>query len=322
MKKIERAQATLTEFGAGMEPMLYVDPGESFMVETEDNFHGKIKTNEDIPSPKYLPFLLRQFQAVNPLAGPIYVNGLKAGDLMVVEIEDIIPEKQGWSGFGELGGGFFNFYKYPELQNAYARIIRHEVGPSGTYADGTGHFNVNRDVTIPLHPFIGTMVTAPERQTENSVTTQGPWGGNIDCKHVCVGNKIMLNTYHDGGLLFFGDVHGAQSDAELTGFADEAAATTIAKCHIIPQKRIPGVMRIETPTSLIQIDSVRNSGNPTEALRNAFDGMMQWLTQDYGLDSREVYIHFSANPDVIIHTYQFTGSRSHVMGVEFPKKYL
>ena len=62
--------------------------------------------------------------------------------------------------------------------------------------------------------------------------------------------------------------------------------------------------------------------SPTEALRNAFDGMMQWLTQDYGLDSREVYIHFSANPDVIIHTYQFTGSRSHVMGVEFPKKYL
>ena len=38
MKKIERAQATLTEFGAGIEPMLYVDPGESFMVETEDNF--------------------------------------------------------------------------------------------------------------------------------------------------------------------------------------------------------------------------------------------------------------------------------------------
>lgn len=322
MQKIKREYATLTEFGAGIEPMIYVEAGESFAVETKDNFHCAIQTENDLPSADSLPFLNRQFQAVNPLAGPIYVNGAKAGDLLVVELESIIPEAQGWSGFFDLGGGFHNYYKYPELQVPYSRIIRHEVGDSGTYADGTGHFNVNRDVTIPLRPFVGTIVTAPERQIENSVMSQGPWGGNIDCKHVCVGNKIMLNTYHDGGLLFLGDVHGAQSDAEFTGFADETAATTVAKCSIIPQKRIPGVMRIETPTSLIQIDSATNSGNPTAALQNAFDGMMQWLTQDYGIDSKEVYIHFSVNPDVAVHTYQFTGSTFHVVGVEFPKKYL
>lgn len=322
LQKIARARATHTEFGPGIEPALYVEPGESFIVESEDNFHGKIKTEADLPSREEMPFLKRQFGQVNPLAGPIYVNGLKAGDLLVVEIEDILPEKQGWSGFNTECGALLNNYQFPELQTSYSRIIHHHPGPSGTYADGTGTFHVDRDVTIPLRPFIGTMVTAPQRQVENSVSSQGPWGGNIDCKHLCAGSKIMLNTFHDGGLLFFGDVHGAQGDSELTGFADETAAVTTAKCRIIPDKQIPGVLRIETPTSLIQVDSSRNSGTPTAALTNAFIGMMKWLSEDYHIDTKEIYLHFSINPDVIIHTYQFIPPTYYVVGVEFPKKYL
>jgi acetamidase/formamidase len=152
--------------------------------------------------------------------------------------------------------------------------------------------------------------------------SQGPWGGNIDSRDVKKGNRIMLNTYHDGGLLFFGDAHAAQGDSEYTGLADETAADTVARCHVVEQKQVPGVLRIETPESLIQVDSARNAGSMERALNGAFIGMLRWLTEEHGMDQKEAYLHFSANPDVRIHTYQFVGPALYVVGVEFPKKFL
>jgi amidase len=321
-KRIAREDATLTEFGAHLEPALRVEPGETFLVETQDNFFGEIKTEEDLPTPENLPFLRTQFWTVNPVAGPIFVEGCKAGDLLVLEIEDIIPSERGWTGFVPDFGNLAKNADFPELQQPYARVTRHHPGPSGTTSDGTGSFSVSREVTYPLRPFLGTIVTAPERGIENTLVSQGPWGGNIDCRDVKKGNKVMLNAYHDGGLLFFGDAHGAQGDSEYTGLADETAADTVARCHVVEGKRIPGVLRIETPESLIQVDSARNTGSMDRALNGAFVGMMLWLTEEHGMDQKEAYLHFTANPDVRIHTYQFVGPAFYVVGVEFPKKYL
>ncbi|WP_176448205.1 acetamidase/formamidase family protein [Lentibacillus sp. CBA3610] len=174
-------------------------------------------------------------------------------------------------------------------------------------------------MTFLLHPFLGTIVTAPERGVENTLVSQGPWGGNIDVRDVCKGSKVIMNTYHDGGLLFFGDGHGSQGDSEYTGLADESAVDTIAKCDIIPQKTIPGVLRIEKPESIIQVDSAKNAGSMDRALNGAFIGMMQWLTEEYGMDSKEAYLHFTANSEIRINTYQFVGPSMYVVGVEFPK---
>ena len=321
-KRIARENATVTEFGAHLPPVLRVQPGEPFVVETQDNFFGAIATENDLPTPDALPFLRYQFWKVNPVAGPIYVEGLQAGDLLILEIEDIIPSERGWTGFTPTFGNLARHFDYPELQQPYSRITHHKPGPSGSTSDGTGTFTVTRAVTYPLRPFLGTIVTAPERGIENTLVSQGPWGGNVDCHDVCTGHKVMLNTYHEGGLLFFGDAHAAQADSEYTGLADETAADVRARCHIVKQKRIPGVFRIETPTSLIQVDSARNTGSMERALNGAFIGMMTWLVEDYRMDSKEAYLHFSVNPEVIIHTYQFVGSAFYVVGVEFPMKYL
>jgi acetamidase/formamidase len=319
-KEIRREEAPLTEFGAHLEPKLRVEPGERFLVETQDAFFGQIKTEEDLPTSKNLP---PGHRFVNPVAGPIYVEGLKAGDLLVLEIEDIIPSERGWTGFGTTLSNLAKNTDFPELQRSYSRITHHQPGPSGTTSDGTGTFSVNREVSYPLRPFLGTIVTAPERGVENTLVTQGPWGGNIDCHDVRRGNKIMLNTYHDGGLLFFGDAHAAQADSEYTAIADETAADVLARCQVVERKRIPGVLRIETPKSLIQVDSARNAGSIERALNGAFIGMMRWLTEEYGMDTKEAYLHFSVNPDVRINTYQFIGPvGAYAVGVQFPKEYL
>jgi amidase len=50
--------------------------------------------------------------------------------------------------------------------------------------------------------------------------------------------------------------------------------------------------------------------------------MMQWLTEEHEMDVKEAYLHFTANPDVRVHTYQFVTPAFYVVGVEFLKKYL
>lgn len=322
MQKIARKTATITDFGAHLDPALRVQPNETFLVETQDNFFGAIDSEEVLPSPDQLEFLRANPWRVNPVGGPIHVEGLRAGDTLIIDFDDLVPSAQGWTGFLPNFGNLAGDYAYPELQQHYSRVTHHKPGPSGTTSDGTGSFTVTREVTYPLHPFVGTIVTAPERGTFDTLVSQGPWGGNIDCKHICKGSRVLMNTYHDGGLLFMGDAHAAQGDSEYTGLADETAMDITAGCDIIEQQRIPGVLRIERPDSLIQVDSGRNTGGMETALSGAFKGMMQRLTEGHGLDQKEAYLHFTANPAVIIHTYQFVGPAFYVVGVEFPKKYL
>ncbi len=153
-KRIHREDATITEFGAHLEPALQVEPGETFLVETQDNFFGEIKTEEDLPTPEQMPFLRYQFWKVNPVAGPIYVEGLNAGDLLVLEIEDIIPSEQGWTGFVPTFGNLAKNADFPELQQPYSRITHYKPGPSGTTSFRLGQTKILiQDLDDPVrHP--------------------------------------------------------------------------------------------------------------------------------------------------------------------------
>ena len=118
-----------------------------------------------------------------------------------------------------------------------------------------------------------------------------------------------------------GDIHASQGDSELCGIAVETCADVILSVDIIKNRFIPGTMRIETPKSIIQVDSCKNSGTYEESLSNCFIGMMNWLIDEYGYSKREAYIHMSGNSNVRINVYQFV-KMFFVCGVEFPKSFL
>ena len=52
--------------------------------------------------------------------------------------------------------------------------------------------------------------------------------------------------------------------------------------------------------------------------------LLDWLTIDYGLLPRNVYLQFGVNPDVKIEIYRFSapGQYDHTVGVTFPKRQL
>ena len=87
-------------FSPLIEPKLRVKTGETFMVETEDANMGKIRTPNDLPIPKVLGSTVEKIPwEANPVTGPIYVEGAERGDVVSIEILDIIPLDQGYNMF-------------------------------------------------------------------------------------------------------------------------------------------------------------------------------------------------------------------------------
>jgi amidase len=325
MKTLKRENALFYETGLHLKPALMVQQSEKFKVETEDNFEqvlikkgtGKF-SDDDLPALKDTPF------KANPVGGPIYVEGAEAGDVLAVRILDIMPLEKGWTGTISVLGVLHDKTGWEECHGNYANVIKHIPGASGTTSDGKGVFEIDgRRWVWDLEPFLGTIFTHPQkgRGVPDTLLTQGPWGGNLDCRDVCKGSTIYLNSYNEGGLLFLGDAHASQGDSELTGMADECPAEVILSIDVIKNKRVPGTLRIEKADSIIQVDAARNAGTHKDALNSCFIGMMSWLVEEYGFGKRAAYLHMTANPKVRINVYQFVDG-FFVCGVEFPKKFL
>jgi acetamidase/formamidase len=319
MKRIRRGK--VNEYDITLkQPVIEVETDEKFAIETEDANNGRVQTKNDLPIPDVLGDIERM--EFNPLVGPIFVRGVEKGDVLTVSILEIIPDTQGHTLFIPTNNHpLHDSIIWSECRGPYTHIIKHLPGPSGTTSDGKGI--LYDKVSWNLHPHIGTIAVVPIRSVHegaDSVCGQGPWGGNIDCRDVSKGNRIYLPVYHDGGLLYVGDVHATQADGEIYGVADETRAEVVLSCSVIKNTTIP-FLRIEKADSIIQL----NVNKPLEvAVTQAFLWLMEWLVREYNMDKREAYLHMGINPDVKINIYQMFPARrmGYTVGVAFPKKNL
>jgi len=169
------------------DPAIYVDLGESFIVETINFRTPIVNTFEDANPEEF-----REREET----GPIYINGISSGDIMAIHIEDIQP-------VGHASGGIFD----DSEKNSLLRIVDDKVHfPGGLWAKKS--------------MMIGDIYVTPNTIEGN------PWdnGGNMDFKDICTGNILCLRAYVDGGLLVLGDVHACQGDGEIYGLGAECAA--------------------------------------------------------------------------------------------------
>ena len=88
MKRVTRDQLC-TSFSAKNPPVLQVQPGESFVMETNDRFATYEGPNS---SPEAMAIL-------TTMAGPVYIEGAKPGDTLKIEVLDVaLPLDYGWIG--------------------------------------------------------------------------------------------------------------------------------------------------------------------------------------------------------------------------------
>jgi amidase len=319
MQRITREQARKYAFDWRDAPLLTVQPGESFELETYDASTGYFRSAADKAIPGQRPGFNRVPPLANPLAGPVYLAGAERGDALVIHIEDITVAATSWIAIGPRRGPLGESTRWPELSSDYTtKVFQHTAGPSGTMRDGTLHFSDK--ISWPITPFVGTLGVAPDREVTTSLDGQGEWGGNLDIRDVSVGNRLLLPIFHPGALFYLGDVHASQGDTEFTGTAAETQATVRVRLELLKNKRIPW-LRIEKPASLIAV----NANRPLEvAVETATVQLMDWLIADYGFTPTDAYCLVSTCPDFRINVYQMCkiGKLSFVAGAKIPKRYI
>lgn len=319
MQRIPRDLARKYAFDWRDEPLLRVQPGESFEVETYDASTGYFRSVADKAIPAKRPGFDRTPPLANPIGGPVWLDGAERGDTLIVAFEEIVVDDYSWIAIGPRRGPLGESTRWPELSEDYTtKIFRHTPGPSGSTRDGTLHFSDR--IAWPITPFVGTFGVAPEREVTTSLDGQGEWGGNLDIRDAAPGNQILLPVFHPGALFYLGDVHASQGDTEFTGTAAETKATVRVRLDLVKKKRVPG-LRIVKPGSLVAVHSAK----PLEvAVETATIQLIDWLVRDYSFTPTDAYCLVSTCPDFRINVYQMckVGKLDYVAGAELPRKYL
>src|SRR5688572_9970867 len=138
--RIARDQYTY-RFAADVPPVASAQPGQRVVFETFDASTGRIRTSEDV----HAYIAVRDPRRVNPAAGPVWVEGARPGDDLVVTIEAIRLDTQGYirAAPGAIVGG---------IEGPVAAIVLVEGGDTLVLPGG---------LRRPIRPMVGVIGTAP-----------------------------------------------------------------------------------------------------------------------------------------------------------------
>lgn len=193
-------------------PAMHVEPGEVFSLTSPDASNGALSrrsTAADIAT--------IDFNKLDPLCGPIYVEGAKPGDTLKIDILDLDLGDWGWTGlmpgFGLLAEDF---------KQSYFRSF-----------DLTGGSVDLFGIPFKLQPMLGVLGVAPAAPGPHSSIAPTRAGGNLDVRYMNAGATLYLPVYNDGALLSGGDGHALQGEGEISGTAIEAPMTATLRVDVI-----------------------------------------------------------------------------------------
>lgn len=193
MKHIDR-EKKFYEMSKDNPPQLTVDDGDTVIMETYDCYTGQMRDADSRTGGA-------GWDGINPATGPVYVNGVKAGDVLKVEIERIKLADRGVMVNGHGSGVMRN-----ELTDRHVKFLN--VDTDINILDFNG-------LTVPLNPMIGVIGVAPEGDAVHN-STPFRHGGNMDSVKVQEGATLFLPVFHVGALFGLGDVHAAMGDGEVS----------------------------------------------------------------------------------------------------------
>jgi len=286
--------------------VLTVAPGESVEFEIVDASGGQLDADSGVAEVAAL-----DFGKVNPVTGPVFVDGAEPGDALKVTIESFAPSGWGWTavipGFGLLADQFpepaINIWTYDAQGLAPAAY-----GPGGK---------------VPLKPFCGTIGLAPGEPGLHSIVPPRRVGGNMDIRDLCAGTELYLPVEVAGALFSVGDTHAAQGDGEVCGTAIESPMSMALTFDLVKgaELRFP---RYETAGPVSRHFDAKGYHVTTgigpdlmQGARDAVIGMIDLLGALHGLAAPDAYMLCSACADLRIS--EIVDQPNWVVSFYFPK---
>jgi amidase len=275
-------------------PAERVDPGATILFHCHDSSAGQL-----VASSTLADVVALDFGKINPVSGPIYVEGAMPGDVLKVTIGDFAPQRHdgrgfGWTanipGFGLLADQFTD----PALH-----IWSYDAGQMAPALWG-------REAAVPLKPFAGTIGNAPAAMGLHSVVPPRRVGGNLDIRDLTSGVTLYLPVEVPGALFSVGDTHAAQGDGEVCGTAIESPMDVVLTLDLVKGANLK-TPRFTTPGPVTRhLDAkgyeVTTGIGPDlmAAARDAVAGMIDLLCAQRGMAAVDAYMLVSTCGDLRI----------------------
>ena len=153
-----------------------------------------------------------ELDAGHALIGPIEVRGARRGQTLEVCIEEV---RVGTWGATYAGGWATSLNDRLGVSDGKTCVLRWSLDAGA----GLGRDLAGREVE--LRPFPGVLGMPPAEPGVHSTEPPRRWGGNIDCKELVAGTRLLLPIPVDGALFSAGDGHARQGDGEVSQTAIE-----------------------------------------------------------------------------------------------------
>lgn len=205
------ADKWINAFSPGIPHVASVSLGETFEVDTMDAYGGQIHS----------PEILRteiDMELFDTATGPIRIDGVRAGDVLAVHIEEI------------------------RLGTWGVMAVRPGIGLAGDLIDSVTTMIIPVDgdgahlpggPTVPLRPMVGVLGVARHDEAIRA-HTPGDHAANLDTTCLTSGAALIVRAQEDGAGLAVGDLHAVMGDGELGGTGVEIHGSVLLRVARYP----------------------------------------------------------------------------------------
>jgi acetamidase/formamidase len=270
-------------------PAIHIAPGEELEFEVVDASGGQLSVNSSVADIARL-----DFGRINPVNGPVFIDGAEAGDVLRVTVLSFAPSGWGWTanipGFGLLADDF----EEPALHLWH--YDAHMLTPA----------MFGRWGRVPLKPFTGTIGVAPAGPGTHSIVPPRRVGGNLDVRDIAAGTVLYLPVEVGGALFSVGDTHAAQGDGEVCGTAIESPMRVALRFDLVkhqpltfPRFTTAGPVTRHLDTQGYEV-TTGIGPDLMEAARGAVSSMIDLLIRQHGMPAVDAYLLCSVCGDLRI----------------------
>lgn len=261
-------------FSKDNEPVYTAKPGEILCFKTSDCFENQVKDESQTMDKLDL-------NRANPTGGPVFIEGAEAGDVIAIDILDILIEDKGFAcSIPEVG-------PLANISEMRTRLVSIENG-----------FANFRGIKWKVDPMIGVIGLAPE-EGDIACGLANKHGGNLDSKKIVKGSRVYLPVKHPGGLLQIGDLHASMGDGEISGTGIEVPGEVIVRVNLIKD------FELNWPaTETKDYWYVNGVGKDfAEAYLEASHELARLMKTAYPLDETDIFIYLSLQGNIEINQY-------------------
>jgi formamidase len=315
-------------------PVASIRPGELVRADLRDGLDHQITVDSGDAD-----ILEMEMRRGHPLTGPFFVQGVRPGDIVEVEIVSIANHSFGFTcvrpGAGlladyvsgpflakwALAGGFATSDQVPGVRipdDSFLGIVGVAPSPLRRREYAAREADLARRGGDVLEPSPVTAVPSGGLVASEGLRTVPPRenGGNLDAKYLRAGSCVLLQAQVEGALVSFGDAHFAQGHGEVCSQAIEMAATVEFTCHIrrpgegrwrpslpvIISPPAPGPASRRIVTTGLPVDSAgtNHQMDLNVAALSALRQMQAYLIGERGYTAEQAYVISSVAVDLEI----------------------